>query len=99
VQIVQDVVSSNFEVIERVPHRIAHVVTERATEECVTHKVFKCYPSKLTISKLRSCALEYRLPCVTRVMVPSPGDHPAFPPVGFVAVNPQHLEFRLRFPL
>jgi len=50
------------------------------------------------IDELRSCTSEYSLPCDSCVMVPSPGDHVAFPPTGFVAVSPQHLEFDLRFP-
>lgn len=53
----------------------------------------------MTFGELKSCASEYRFPCGARLMVPSPGDHAAFPPAGYVAVNPQHLEFGLRFPL
>lgn len=87
-QTAQDVISSDSEVAERVSRCTAPVVALRAAEESATHEVFKRYPSKLTINYLKLCASTYRLPCGTRLMVPSPGDHVAFPLTGFVSVSP-----------
>ena len=99
VRTAQNMVLSDFDVTEIVPQYTNPIVAQQAFGERATHEVFKCYLSKLTINELRSCALECHLPCGTRVIVPSPDDYAVFPPAGFVAINPQHLEFRLRFPL
>lgn len=96
---VRSVASSNFEVAERIPQCAAPAVALRAFEEHATREVFKRYPSQMTFKELKSCASEYRLPCDSRLMVPSPDDHAAFPLAGYMAVSPQHLEFGFRFPL
>ena len=81
-------VSYDSEVDERAPQCVDLVIAQRAAKEHTTREIFKRYLSKLTIIELRSCASEYRLPCGSRVMVPSPDDHIAFPSIGFVAVSP-----------
>ena len=67
-----EVTSSDSEITEKIPHRVNPAIAQLATEERATHEVFKLYPSRITINKLRPCTLEYRLPCGSRVMVPSP---------------------------
>ena len=77
VRTAQDMISFDFEVTERVPQRVNPVIAQRATEECVTREIFNCHPLRMTINELRLCDLEYRLPCGSRVIVPSLDDHAA----------------------
>lgn len=85
---VQDVASSRSGVAEGVLQCAAPALTQRSSEERAAREIFKRYPSRLTIGKLTSHAATYRLPCGTRLMVPSPGDHATFPLTGFIAISP-----------
>ena len=53
----------------------------------------------MTFNDLSLCVRKCRLPSSCYVMVPSPKDHTTFPPKGYVAISPQHLEYGLRFPI
>ena len=77
----------------------AGMTEDQSPREARSNEVFQRFQSTVTANELVEIASEYRLPMGCKVMVPSAKCHAAYPPKGFTAVSPQHMELGLRFPI